>query len=89
MGTHHIGVMKCLNDNSMMPRIVCGSSSGAIMASIACTKGSNERSEALKLESIEINMLGEKDNTMNPLVIFFRRLKRFLTKGVVFDFEVF
>jgi predicted acylesterase/phospholipase RssA len=88
MGTYHIGVMKCLNDNAMMPRIVCGSSSGAIMASIACTKDSCERSEALKLESIEINMLGEKDNTMNPFVIFFRRLRRFLTKGVVFDFEV-
>jgi predicted acylesterase/phospholipase RssA len=88
MGTHHIGVMKCLNDNSLMPKIVCGSSSGAIMASIACTKSEHERTEALKLESIEINMIGEKDNTMSPLVIFLRRLKRFLTKGVVFDIEV-
>ena len=88
MGTYHVGVMKCLNDNSMMPKIVCGSSSGAIMASIACSKNAQERADALKLESIEINMLGEKDNTMNPIVIFLRRLRRFLTKGVVLDIEV-
>lgn len=38
LGTHHIGVMKALNDQNLLPRIICGSSSGALMASFACTR---------------------------------------------------
>jgi predicted acylesterase/phospholipase RssA len=38
LGTHHIGVMKAIHEQGLLPRIICGSSSGAIMASFACTR---------------------------------------------------
>lgn len=38
LGTHHIGVMKALFEQGLLPKIICGSSSGALMASFACTR---------------------------------------------------
>lgn len=38
LGTHHIGIMKALHEQGLLPRIICGSSSGALMASFACTR---------------------------------------------------
>lgn len=42
LGTHHLGVLKALVEANLLPRIVSGSSSGAIMASMLCTRNSNQ-----------------------------------------------
>lgn len=88
MGTHHVGVIKALYDQDLLPKFICGASSGAIMASIAYTQSEDEQREALKLETMEINMLGELDDVKSPILIFFRRMKRLLFQGFVFDTEV-
>ena len=64
-----------------LPKVISGSSSGAIMASIACTKKGSEQDDALKLMSIEINMLGEADGINSLVIIFYRRLRRLLNQG--------
>lgn len=38
MGMVHIGVIKALFEAGRLPRIVCGSSAGAIVAAILCTR---------------------------------------------------
>lgn len=38
MGMVHIGVIKALYEADRLPRIVCGSSAGAIVAAILCTR---------------------------------------------------
>jgi TAG lipase/steryl ester hydrolase/phospholipase A2/LPA acyltransferase len=38
LGMCHIGVVKCLLDEGLLPRIVCGSSAGSIVGSVLCTQ---------------------------------------------------
>lgn len=42
LGLNHVGVIKTLHENQLLPRIISGASSGSIMASLVCTKTSDE-----------------------------------------------
>lgn len=42
LGLNHIGVIKCLHEAQLLPRIISGASSGSIMASLVCTKTNDE-----------------------------------------------
>jgi hypothetical protein len=42
LGLNHIGVIKCLYEHNLLPRIISGASSGSIMASFVCTKTEDE-----------------------------------------------
>lgn len=42
IGLNHIGVIKCLHEAQLLPRIISGASSGSIMASLVCTKTNDE-----------------------------------------------
>jgi predicted acylesterase/phospholipase RssA len=37
-----MGVIKCLHEKRLLPRIISGASSGSIMASLVCTKTDDE-----------------------------------------------
>lgn len=41
-GLYHLGVVKCLYQNNLLPRIVCGSSVGALIAALVCTTDDNK-----------------------------------------------
>lgn len=38
MGQYHYGVTRCLFEEGLIPRVISGSSSGSIFASLLCTK---------------------------------------------------
>ncbi|EME49201.1 hypothetical protein DOTSEDRAFT_68076 [Dothistroma septosporum NZE10] len=38
LGMCHIGVVKCLLEQGLLPRVVCGSSAGSIVGSVLCTQ---------------------------------------------------
>lgn len=38
LGMCHIGVVKCLLEEGLLPRVVCGSSAGSIVGSVLCTQ---------------------------------------------------
>ena len=38
MAVYHIGVVKALYDQDLLPRIICGSSAGSIVAALICTR---------------------------------------------------
>jgi TAG lipase/steryl ester hydrolase/phospholipase A2/LPA acyltransferase len=41
-GLYHTGVVKVLWESNLLPRIICGSSSGSIMAGIICCQTNEE-----------------------------------------------
>ena len=36
MGMYHLGVVKALYEQNMLPRIICGTSAGSLVASMVC-----------------------------------------------------
>ena len=48
LGMQNIGVVKALFEAGSLPRIVCGSSAGAIVASVLCTKQDHQIEEVLE-----------------------------------------
>jgi predicted acylesterase/phospholipase RssA len=46
----------------MLPRIICGSSAGAIIASFLCTRNDTDLEGALNLRGINYNFFGEAPN---------------------------
>jgi TAG lipase/lysophosphatidylethanolamine acyltransferase len=41
-GLVHLGVAKCLYEQNMLPKIICGNSVGALIAAMVCTKTEDE-----------------------------------------------
>lgn len=81
-GILHIGVIKELYDQNLLPRIVSGSSAGSIFASLLCIHKDEEMDDLLKLPSFNdfdiFEQTGKEETTME-------RLARFLKYGTWFD----
>jgi predicted acylesterase/phospholipase RssA len=41
-GLVHLGVAKCLFQQNLLPRIICGNSVGALIAALVCTRTDDE-----------------------------------------------
>lgn len=52
-GYYHFGVVRALVDEGLLPRIIAGTSAGAIVAAFACTRTDEELKEMLKGELAE------------------------------------
>ena len=90
MGLNHLGVVKSLLQQGLLPKIVCGTSAGALVASIVGIFDDRELYEVL-----------ETDRLMNPITgqpfsfryfddhtSLWRRLRRFLRKGFIQDVKM-
>lgn len=91
LGSHHIGIVKCLVEHKCLPRIVSGSSAGAIVASIVCTRQEIELPDFTKVGSVNWNILEEPldpDLPHRMSVRVIRKLKRLFNQGVLFDNEI-
>ncbi|CAG8784048.1 7370_t:CDS:10 [Gigaspora margarita] len=86
-GLAHIGVIKCLYECKLLPRIISGASSGSIFAAILCTKTDDEIPETLrKLSSTGFHLeVFERSSTPETWLI---RINRFLKQGVLFDADI-
>jgi predicted acylesterase/phospholipase RssA len=91
LGVYHIGVLKALFEAGLLPRIIAGASSGAIMAAIACCRADEEFPQLLRLEGVNTNLLEEavpadqRDSWIYP---WSKKLGRLVSHGVIFDAEV-
>lgn len=84
LGTHHIGVLEALLDVGLLPRIISGSSSGAIMAAMICTRTDEELSALSTLEGLNMNFLDEP--SAGPgWQQYWVKLRRLMREGAVFD----
>lgn len=83
LGMYHTGVIKLLYENDLLPKIICGSSAGSIVAAIIGTSRMEDipklHERGLKLAPFELNL---KDFS------FLRKMTRFIFTGEVFDTQV-
>lgn len=90
MGLHHFGVVKCLLDADLLPRVVCGTSAGALIASIVGIFDDEELTRCLSADEL-INPL-----TNHPFSFrffgddtsFLTRFKSFIRNGYLEDVSV-
>lgn len=80
-GLCHLGVAKALHDAKMLPKVICGSYIGALMAGLICSK-SPEELEVLLTEG-QVN-LACFDNEGS----FQRKFARLLKYGRLFDIKI-
>jgi predicted acylesterase/phospholipase RssA len=83
LGMFHIGVVKTLYERGVLPRIICGSSAGSIIAALLCTTPYEKLAELFKRE-IKMGLFSYKDSKYS----FWRKIFRYLTRGVLLDVEV-
>jgi hypothetical protein len=82
LGMYHIGVIKTLYEQNLMPRIICGSSAGSMIAAMVCTE---------PYENVP-NLI-ERELKQGPFEYKIREnsiwvnLLRFIMSGALFDIE--
>lgn len=84
LGMMHIGVVKVLFEAHLLPRIISGSSAGAIVAAIVCTRKDEEMDELCS--NFHRGNLQVFQNETYPENIF-SRIGRFLKHGVFMDIK--
>lgn len=90
-GVSHIGVLITLLENNLLPRIISGSSSGSIIASILCCHSNEEIQYLLAgITERKFNIFGESqpaghhDGRFKSVL---ERISHFLKYGTFFDIE--
>ncbi|PJF19595.1 Tgl5p [Paramicrosporidium saccamoebae] len=83
-GMCHLGVVKALHERNLMPRIICGSYVGALVASLICVQDASKLSEIFSGETIKFDAFYRNGAQGS----FKRKLTRFLKHGRLFDIRV-
>lgn len=83
LGMFHTGVIRTLWERNLLPRVICGSSAGSIVASLVCTNAYEMVPQTLEKE-LKLGPFAFKDKKFS----IFRKLWRFITMGVLMDVEV-
>ena len=81
-GMSHIGVVKCLHQVNLLPRIVSGASAGSIVCAVLCTKTDDELPSVLEgfcYGDMEVFTRGEEEQKM------LHQVARLLKHGNLFD----
>ncbi|CAO3652240.1 unnamed protein product [Cunninghamella echinulata] len=84
LGLYHLGVLKCLFNSGLLPRIISGASSGSIMASLLCTKTSEEIATMFDPTTVKLDVFEREGYPDTP----FMRLKRLLSVGQLYDVDI-
>jgi len=81
-GMNHIGVLKALFDQSLLPRIISGASAGSIVCAVLCSRTDAEIPQVLKEFCYGDLDVFEREGQETGLL---GKAFRFLTKGNLFD----
>lgn len=95
-GLCHLGVVKALHLQGLLPRIITGTATGAMVAALVGIHPENELLSLLDGETIDLSVFDGRHKTCPNgtnssegwMLTFFRRLKRFLRTGNLFDMEL-
>eukprot|EP00178_Gracilaria_changii_P013940 TRINITY_DN3933_c0_g1_i1.p1 TRINITY_DN3933_c0_g1~~TRINITY_DN3933_c0_g1_i1.p1 ORF type:complete len:907 (+),score=123.19 TRINITY_DN3933_c0_g1_i1:5504-8224(+) len=90
MGVHHIGVVKALFEQGLLPKVVCGTSAGACAASIVAVFDDDELEEILKYDGLVNPLTGQTFSFkyFDDHVSWMRRIRRFISKGFIQDVKM-
>ncbi|KAI9284620.1 acyl transferase/acyl hydrolase/lysophospholipase [Umbelopsis sp. AD052] len=84
LGLNHIGVIKCLYESKLLPRIISGASSGSIMAALLCTRTEEEIPQLFDPLSVKLDVFERDGQPDTPLM----RLERMLRQGTLYDVDI-
>ena len=83
-GMSHIGVLKALWEEKLLPRIISGASAGSIVSAVVCTRVDEEVPQLLSTfcdgDLAVFEEEGNEDGVM-------RKVARFLKQGALFDID--
>jgi predicted acylesterase/phospholipase RssA len=69
LGVRNLGVVSCLNDLDLLPRIYSGSSSGSICAAMICAfKGEELKEKAVYIERTGIDLIPKEQEGVDPYI---------------------
>ena len=83
MSLFHFGVVKALYEEGLLPKIISGTSAGAIVASCICTTKKSELHKLFKEGGIKFDTILERNANFSYL----SKLKRFFTKFSLFEVQ--
>jgi predicted acylesterase/phospholipase RssA len=84
LGLYHFGVIKCLYDEGLLPRIIAGSSVGSIFASFIGTTRFEDIPKLFEVGRIKIDAFSKRGEKFSV----WRKIKRFFTEGWLMDISV-
>ncbi|KAG0230565.1 hypothetical protein BGW42_000869 [Actinomortierella wolfii] len=84
MGLIHLGVIKSLWENQLLPRIISGSSCGSIIAAILCTRTDEEIPSMFQFEKFNFTVFTAEEEKGD----YMARILHFLKHGALFDNKV-
>lgn len=80
LGLYHLGVIKVLFENNLLPRIISGSSVGSIIASFVATRKDEELPPLFELRDVNFDAFDSKGSGQ-------RKFWRLLSEGVIMDID--
>jgi TAG lipase / lysophosphatidylethanolamine acyltransferase len=83
-GLYHLGVVKALFEANLLPRIISGSSVGALIAALICIHTKEELPRLFVPGGIDLQAFASKNSTGSIR----RKITRLLTKGYLLDIKV-
>jgi predicted acylesterase/phospholipase RssA len=82
LGMYHLGVVKALHAQHLLPRVISGSSVGAIIASLVCTASDDRLTALFDAPHWNLTAFGSSEKLPG------RRLWRFIQRGFLLDVKV-
>jgi TAG lipase / steryl ester hydrolase / phospholipase A2 / LPA acyltransferase len=83
-GMSHVGVLKALYEEKLLPRIISGASAGSIVCAVLCTRTDEEIPEVLKAFPFgDLSVFDEEGREDGIL----DRVRRLLTEGALIDIK--
>lgn len=91
LGMYHLGVVKALHTNGLLPRVISGSSAGSIVAAVVGSVTDEEMPNIFVEGYLNLNFFEKKEAESKQGFMsssFARRTKRFFTQGTLLDINV-
>lgn len=85
MGMFHIGVIKALREQKLLPRVISGSSAGSVMAALLGTRGDSELDALFRGEDMDFHSwqrLGLREMWRQKSIMDIGQLERFLRSNI-------
>lgn len=83
-GLYHLGVVKCLNEHHLLPRIISGTSVGALIAALVCVHTDQELPQVFSPGGIDLRAFARKGRAGSVK----RKIMRLLRQGYLMDVTV-
>jgi hypothetical protein len=87
MAIYHLGMVRTLMEHGLLPRVISGSSAGALIGAVVACCTDDELKVLLEPGALEFRALAVKDFPNSPSSLY-RSISRLVRRGVLFDSEV-